>query len=177
MALYEAPLRIKKGAIMTEHAKDESASIGHARPKGEYKMMLVLLAICAALFVDSLNSEGVFQGQSAGPGSIPQLVGAVTLLMILGLAIQFFRQGYKEGTFAELMRHLFDRDVVILLVTLTIYGFIIEIIHFVPATFLFLVTTMYLLDPKKLLLKIAVSAGTLGGLYLIFSTLFRVVLP
>jgi hypothetical protein len=97
--------------------------------------------------------------------------------MILGLAIQLFRKGYKEGTLADLIRHLFDRDVLILLITLTIYGLIIEIIHFIPATFLFLVTTMYLLDPRKLLLKIAVSAGTLAGLYLIFSTLFRVVLP
>ena len=36
---------------------------------------------------------------------------------------------------------------------------------------------MYLLDPKKFWLKVLVSAGTLAALYLIFSTLFRVVLP
>jgi hypothetical protein len=36
---------------------------------------------------------------------------------------------------------------------------------------------MYLLEPKKLLLKVIVSAGTLAVLYLIFSTLFQVVLP
>ena len=162
---------------MSEHDKDGTIVADHERPKGEYKMMLLLFIICLALFVDSLKSEGLFQGHSAGPGSIPQLVGAVTLLMIVGLAIQFLRKGYKEGTFVDLMHHLFDRDVVILLVTLTIYGFIVETIHFVPATFLFLVATMYLLDPKKLLLKIAVSAGTLAVLYLIFSTLFRVVLP
>ena len=37
--------------------------------------------------------------------------------------------------------------------------------------------TMYLLEPDKLVLKLVVSAGTLGLLYLIFSTLFQVVLP
>lgn len=162
---------------MTEHGQDGSIISDHERPKGEYKMMLVLFLISAALFGDSLSSEGFFQGVSAGPGSIPQLAGAMTLLMIAGLAIQFFRKGYKEGTFADLMHHLFDREVVILLVTLTIYGFIVETIHFVPATFLFLVVTMYLLEPKKLLLKIVVSAGVLAVLYLIFSTLFQVVLP
>ncbi|MDR0440190.1 MAG: tripartite tricarboxylate transporter TctB family protein [Candidatus Accumulibacter sp.] len=162
---------------MDEHTKDGSMTPDRARPKGEYKMMLVLFAICVALFADSLRSEGVFQGVSAGPGSIPQIVGALTLLMIAGLAVQFFRQGYREGGFTDLMHHLFNREVVILLVTLTIYGFIVETIHFIPATFLFLVTTMYLLDPKKLLLKIVVSAGTLAALYVIFSTLFRVVLP
>jgi hypothetical protein len=148
-----------------------------ARPKGEYKMMLVLLIICGALFVDSLRSPGVFQGQSAGPGSIPQLVALSLVLMLIGLAIQFIRRGYREGSFGDLMHHLFDKEVVILLTTLTIYGFIVETIHFVPATFLFLVATMYLLDPKQLLLKVIVSGATLGVLYLIFSTLFQVVLP
>ncbi len=162
---------------MSEHAQDGSIVTERARPKGEYKMMLLLFIICVALFIDSLKSEGIFQGHSAGPGSIPQLVGGILILMIIGLAIQFARKGYKEGTFADLLHHLFDREVVILLITLTIYGFIVETIHFVPATFLFLVSTMYLLEPKKLLLKIIVSAGTLAVLYLIFSTLFRVVLP
>jgi hypothetical protein len=166
---------------MSEHAKDGTVVADHSRPKGEYKMMILLLIICVALFVDSLRSEGIFQGHSAGPGSIPPNVfpwgSEYPILMILGLAIQFFRQGYKEGSLKDLAHHLFDREVVILMVTLTIYGFIVEAIHFVPATFLFLVTTMYLLDPKKFWLKVLVSAGTLAALYLIFSTLFRVVLP
>jgi putative tricarboxylic transport membrane protein len=162
---------------MSEHAKDGSIKPDHARPRGEYKMMLVLFVICMALFVDSLRSPGVFQGHSAGPGSIPQLVTGALLLMIVGLAIQFLSKGYREGSFGDLLHHLFDKQVVILLTTLTIYGFIVETIHFVPATFLFLVATMYLLEPTKLLLKVIVSAGTLAVLYLIFSTLFQVVLP
>ena len=147
------------------------------RPKGEYKMMLVLFVICLALFVDSLHSPGIFQGHSAGPGSIPQLVTGALLLMLVALAIQFARNGYREGSLGDLLHHLFDRQVIFLLATLTIYGFVVETIHFVPATFLFLVATMYLLEPKKLLLKVIVSAGTLAVLYLIFSTLFQVVLP
>jgi putative tricarboxylic transport membrane protein len=162
---------------MSEHANDGSMKPDHVRPKGEYKMMLVLFIICMALFVDSLRSPGFFQGHSAGPGSIPQLVTGALLLMIIGLAIQFLRRGYREGSFGDLLHHLFDKQVVILLTTLTVYGFVVETIHFVPATFLFLVTTMYLLEPKKLLLKVIVSAGTLAVLYLIFSTLFQVVLP
>ncbi len=162
---------------MSENTQNEIEITESPRPKGEYKMILVLLVICVALFVDSLRSEGIFQGNSAGPGSIPQLVGGALILMLVTLAIQFYRKGYKEGTFGDLIHHLFDKEVVILLITLTIYGFILETLHFLPATFLFLVTTMYLLEPKKLLLKIGVSAGTLAGLYLIFTTLFQVVLP
>ncbi len=146
-------------------------------PKGEYKMLALLMVICGALFYDSLRSPGLAQGESSGPGSIPQLVAGSLVLMVIALAIQFFRRGYKEGSFAETVHYLFDREVVVLLVTIAIYGLVIETIHFVPATFLFLVTTMYLLERKHLLLKIAVSAGTVGILYVIFSTLFQVVLP
>lgn len=147
------------------------------QPKGEYKMLALLMIICGALFYDSLRSPGLFQGVSSGPGSIPQLVAGALVLMVVALAIQCFRRGYKEGTWAETVHYLFDQEVVILLTTIAIYGLIIETIHFVAATFLFLVSTMYLLERKHLPLKIAVSAGTVGLLYLIFSTLFQVVLP
>lgn len=146
-------------------------------PHGEYKLMALLFAICMALFVGSLDSPGFFQGHSAGPGSIPQLVAGALLLMIIGLAVQYWRRGYREGSWAELMHHLFDRQVVVLLVNLCIYGFVLETLHFVPATFIFLVATMYLLERKQFWLKVVVSAGTLGLLYLIFTTLFQVVLP
>jgi putative tricarboxylic transport membrane protein len=144
---------------------------------GEYKVAAILLVISIALFIDSLRSEGIFQGRSAGPGSIPQLASGVLVLMLLGVVVQHVRSGYKEGTFADFARHVLDKDVVILLLTLTIYGFIVETIHFLPATFLFLVATMYLLERKKLVQKVLVSTGTLAGLYLIFTTVFRVVLP
>jgi putative tricarboxylic transport membrane protein len=162
---------------MSQHAQDGSLEQDPPRPKGEFKMMALLFVICGALFVDSLRSPGLFQGESAGPGSIPQLVTGALLLMIIGLAMQFLKRRYKEGTFGELIHHLFDKEVVILLVMLMLYGLVLETIHFVPATFLFLVGTMYLLDRSKPVLKVVVSAVTLAGLYLIFSTLFQVVLP
>lgn len=166
---------------MSENVEDGTATteqpIVQQPPKGEYKMLLLLLIICGGLFIDTLNSPGIFQGITSGPGSIPQLVAGALILMILALAIQCLSRGYKEGSFAESLHYLFDKDVVILIATVLVYGLIVETIHFVPATFLFLVATMYLLERKHLPLKIAVSAGTVGGLYLIFSTLFQVVLP
>ena len=162
---------------MTESAKDEPAPSAPVRPKGEYKMLLLMFVISMGLFVDSLRSEGIFQGVSAGPGSIPQLVAGALVLLIATLAIQYFKAGYKEGSFADLLHYLFEKDVVILMVTLTIYAFILEPIHFIPATFLFLASTMYLLERKHFLLKVGVSAATVAGCYLVFSTLFQVVLP
>jgi hypothetical protein len=162
---------------MSDPNKDESAPPERTLPKGEFKMMLLLFVIALALFIGALDSPGFFQGESAGPGSIPQLVSGSLVLMIAALAVQTFRRAYREGSFADLMHHLFDKQVIVLLVAVTIYGLVVETIHFVPATFIFLVAVMYLLEPGKLMLKLVVSAGTLGVLYLIFSTLFQVVLP
>ena len=162
---------------MSEHAQDGSVEEERPRPKGEYKMMLLLFIICVALFVDSLRSPGIFQGESAGPGSIPQLVAGALVLMVLVLAVQGIRRGYREGSLRECAHYLFDKDVVILLISVSIYGLVVETLHFVPATFLFLVSTMFLFDRRQLLLKIAISAGTVGALHLVFSQLFQVVLP
>ena len=167
---------------MTEQAKEINPTAEHPvvaspPPKGEYKMLALLMIICGALLYDSLRSPGLAQGVSSGPGSIPQLVAGALVLMVVALAIQCLVRGYKEGSWAETVHYLFDKEVVTLLSTLAVYGLVIETIHFVPATFLFLVATMYLLERKQVLLKIAVSAGTVGVLYLIFSTLFQVVLP
>lgn len=145
--------------------------------KGEYKMLALLLIICGALFADSLGVKGIFQGIPSGPGGIPQLVSGGLVLLILGLAVGLLKRGYKEGTLQETIKYLFNQEVVILLIMLVLYGLVLETIHFIPATFLFLVGTMYLLDRTRLVHKIIVSAGTLAVLVLIFSTIFQVVLP
>jgi hypothetical protein len=167
---------------MSELEKDKTESndppiVVQPPPPGEYKMLVLLFVICGGLFIDSLNSPGLFQGVTAGPGSIPQLVSGALVLMIIVLTVQWMTKGYKEGSLAAFAHYLFDKDVVKLITTILIYGFVVETLHFIPATFLFLVITMYWLERKHLLLKIGVSAGTVGGLYLIFSTLFQVVLP
>jgi hypothetical protein len=140
-------------------------------------MLAFLLVVCIALFVDSLRSPGVFQGISNGPGSIPQIVTGSLVLMLGYLVVQLVAKRYKEGSIKDAVLYLFNKDVVVLLSTLIVYGLVLELIHFIPATFIFLVATMYLLDPKKLMQKAVISAGTLAVLYLIFSTLFQVVLP
>lgn len=162
---------------MSEQVKDEPEIAEAPRPAGEYKMLALLFVICLGLFIDSLRSPGLAQGESSGPGSIPQLVAGALVLMVITLAVQFFRKGYREGSLHDFLLHLFEKEVVILLITLSIYGFVLETLTFVPSTFLFLVSTMYLLERKQLKLKIAVSAGTVAALYFIFSTLFQVVLP
>ena len=148
-----------------------------ASAKGEFKMLALLFVMFAALFIDSLQVEGIFQGRSSGPGGIPQIVCFLMLILVGVQTASLYKQGYKEGTFSELIHYLFDKDVVILLVMVVFYGALVETLHFIPTTILFLATTMYLLERTNLIKKILISVSTVAVLVLIFSTIFQVVLP
>ena len=155
---------------MTELEKEPttvSTQTAEARPlpAGELKMLALLFVICAALLADALRSPGVYQGVSAGPGSIPQIVAGALVVMVLGLAVSHLRKGYREGSLRDLVHYLFDREVVLLIVTVSIYGLIIEPLGFVPSTVLFLVGTMFLLDPSGNALEFKAFADIAGQLF------------
>ncbi|MCX7779467.1 MAG: tripartite tricarboxylate transporter TctB family protein [Negativicutes bacterium] len=164
---------------MSELPQAQTAHTPKGKPqkKGELKMLALLFVIFGALFLDSLRLDGAFQGHYSGPGGIPQLVSALMLVLIVVAAVNLLRQGYKEGTFQDIVTFLFDKDVVILLIMVTLYGLLVETLTFIPTSILFLVGTMYLLERKNLIRKIVISVSTVAVLVLIFSTIFQVVLP
>jgi putative tricarboxylic transport membrane protein len=164
---------------MTEDIQENTVATEEKKPlpKGEIKMLVLLFCIGAALFVDSLRVKGIFEGASAGPGSIPQMVSLAIILMVVGIGVTLYRQGYKEGSIKDVILYLFDREVVMLLITVSLYGVLVEPLGFVASTIIFLVSTMYLLDRKQLVKKVIISVATVAVLVLIFSTFFQVVLP
>ncbi|MDA8226322.1 MAG: tripartite tricarboxylate transporter TctB family protein [Desulfitobacterium hafniense] len=160
-----------------ESSKEQTAAEPKPSPKGELKMCALLLVISGALFVDSLKVDGIFQGVSNGPGSIPQLVSGLLVLMVISVAVSLLVKGYKEGSFKELAHYLFNKEVLILLAAIILYGWLVEILHFIPTTILFLILTMYVFDRKQFVKKLIISVGTVAVLVLIFKTLFQVILP
>jgi putative tricarboxylic transport membrane protein len=54
---------------------------------------------------------------------------------------------------------------------------LLERLGFVVASYLFLVVSMFLLGSRRVLLNLAVSAVSLAAIYVIFQTVFAVVLP
>lgn len=164
---------------MTEDIQENTAATEEKKtlPKGEFKMLVLLLLISGALFWDSLRVKGIVDGVSAGPGSIPQMVSLGMIVMILGIGVTLVRQGYKEGSLKDAVHYLFDKEVVMLLITVALYGILVEPLGFIASTIIFLVSTMYLLDRKQIVKKIIISVATVAVLVLIFSTFFQVVLP
>lgn len=160
--------------LQDEQVKDEVTKIQRS---GEYKMLTLLFIIFAALFADSLRVEGIYQGRSNGPGSIPQIVCTIMLILVAVQAAVLWRQGYQEGTLRDVVKHLFNKDVLILFVMVVLYGLLVETLTFVPTSIIFLIAAMYFLERTHLVKKVVISVSVVACLYVIFSTIFQVVLP
>jgi hypothetical protein len=129
----------------------------------------------ARLFIEALKLNGVFQGQWAGPGSLAQMLLLAMGVLIIALMASAWRQG--SAALRATVSYLFSRDAVLLLFTVIAYTFAMGILGFEVATFVFLLSSMYLLDSRKPLQKAIIALATVGVVYLIFSMLFEVILP
>lgn len=164
--------------LENQQAAAESTTVERGNPAGELKLLALLMLIGVALFVDSLNVDGLFQGVNNGPGTIAQIIALALIFLVGSRAVSLMRDpAYREGTWKDVKAYLFDQQVIILIVMIILYGFLVEKLHFVPTSILFLITTMYLLDRKNLIKKAIISCIFVGILYLVFSTAFQVVLP
>ena len=127
--------------------------------------------------MQSLKVKGIFQGSLSGPGSIPQIITIITLAMVIKLIFNLLKKGNRFGNVRGIVDYLFCKNNIILLISVTIYALILEKLHFKISTFIFLFVTMYLLDKKSSIKKFVISAATLIVLELIFSGIFKVILP
>lgn len=146
-------------------------------PKGELKLLAILLFMGLAWLYESLKVPGVFQGVSNGPGSIAQLVAVALVLMTVSHGFTLIKSGYKEGTWADVVEYLFGSKVVMMIIAIIAYGLLVETLTFVPASIIFCTVMMYLFERKDLIKKAIISCVFIGVLYLIFSTVFQIVLP
>lgn len=168
---------------MTDTEKDTASApametvIDKGVPKGELKLQGLLLIMGIGWFIDSLKVDGIFQGANNGPGTIAQLVAMALIAMVLGRVYVLLRAGHKDGSWRDLKGYLFDNQVILVIVMVLLYGLLVETLHFVPTSIIFLSVTMYLLDRKNPVKKVIISCIFVGVLYLIFSTAFQVVLP
>jgi len=121
---------------------------------------------------ESITSAGMFPMLSA-------LVMAITaFLAILGVA----KAPAEPLVAGENLRQSFVRRItppVFVLFTLAVVGFMLLLnkLGFVVSAYLFLVVSMRLLGSVRWLFNLMLSAISLGVVYLIFQTIFSVILP
>ncbi|WP_020617984.1 tripartite tricarboxylate transporter TctB family protein [Paenibacillus daejeonensis] len=144
---------------------------------GEYLLVGLLFLVVGALFLESLKLPGIYQGYTNHAGTLPQTVISLILLLLGVQAVSLLRRRGTLGSLREARSYLFSKDVLVLIVGVSAYAFLVELLHFEITTFLFLWSCMMFLDWRRPWLKLLVSLGTVAGLILVFYTIFHIVLP
>lgn len=147
---------------------------------GETAFTWLMLAFSLFVLVQAYRISG-FSSVSS-PGMFPMLAAAAMVISLVLLLLDN-RQAKKPDAHDlkdELWRaaqNIFLPEILIYSGIIVLYMILIEPLHFLPSSFLFLAGSMMYLKGSTPVKALFISVGTLGGIYLIFRTLFRVILP
>lgn len=160
---------------INEHSKQQN--IEHKQKTGELYFLMILFLLFSVFFIDALKYEGVIEGRINGSGIVPQFISVVVLIMILMLFIKTLKNNDKKIKIAEILKFLFCREVIIIIMMIILYAVLIEKLHFVPTTMFFLFFTMLFLDKTRIGNKFVVSTCTIASIFVIFRYIFNIILP
>lgn len=150
------------------------------RLAGELVFMLVLLAF--SLFM-LWTAWGISKFESlTSAGAFPMVATAVMVLCALQIVrrtatLERAGSPADESLARQFLRQLTPSVVVSFTVAIAAYMLLLEPLGFLPASYLFLVVSMGLLGSRRWGLNLLVSALALAAIYVIFQTVFSVVLP
>ena len=154
--------------------------ITRRRLPGERVFLLLLSLASAFLLWQSYRISGFSSITSAGV--YPMLVSATMLVCTLVVLWQAAHAEAEpaapgESRAQHFLRRLLPAEVVTFTLAIAIYMLALEWLGFVIASYLFLLGSMRVLGSRRWVLNVVVSALSLAAIYLIFQTVFAVVLP
>jgi len=120
---------------------------------------------------------GMGSGASPGPGFIPfaiaALLGLMSLYLCLCGVIQIVK-GYREK---KAFKEIGWGKALLVLILLAGYGAFLNVLGFPFATFIFMMSLLWMVGRQKLALSLTVSLLTAACAYLLFIVLFDLPLP
>lgn len=161
----------EKGFMMIENRKLRD---------GEGLVCWLLLAF--SLFVLALAYQISGFSSISSAGTFPMGAAAVMVVSMLFLLFDNRKctKPDSESRFEEwgaAIREIFPLVILVYLAIVIIYVALIEPLHFLPVSFGFLLLSMIYLKGSSALKSLIISALTLGGIYIVFLYVFKVVLP
>lgn len=154
-------------------------STRHRLP-GEATFTILLFALSLFLLWQAYGISGFSSLSSAG--LFPMAATATMAIAMLRIVVQTLRApaeaaGAGESRAAHFVRRLTPGVLVAFTLATAVYMFALEWLGFVASSYLFLVASMFLLGSRRIFLNLGVSALALAAIYVIFHTVFEVVLP
>lgn len=150
------------------------------RLPGELSFLVVLLL--ASLFL-LWTAYGISKFESlTSAGAFPMFAAAVMVICAVLILRDAVRAAPAEGQAgeslaAQFVRRLTPPVLVGFTVAIALYMVLLQPLGFLLASYLFLVASMALLGSRRWGLNLLVSAVALAGIYVVFQTVFAVVLP
>jgi putative tricarboxylic transport membrane protein len=150
------------------------------RLAGEIVFSLLLVAVSLFLLWTAYGISGFSSITSAG--AFPMFATLVMVISGVAVFVQTVRAPLREpeagdSPLQQFLRQLTPAVVVLFTALIAAYMLLLQPLGFLLASYLFLVASMWLLGSRRLLLNLGLSAVCLAAIYLIFQTVFSVVLP
>ena len=151
-----------------------------ARLPGETGFCVVILLFSVTFLYLSYKISGFSSWTSAG--SLPM---GTTLVMTVASIVILFRELAKpapqlraaESLTRGFFEQVFPLRHIIFVGVLIVYMFLLEPLGFITDSYLYLIASSVVLGERRWLRLILVNALTLAAVYLVFQTVFSVVLP
>jgi putative tricarboxylic transport membrane protein len=154
--------------------------IKRRRPAGEIGFTILLLALSAFML---WTAYGISHFESlTSAGAFPMVATGVMLLTGIANVVHALREQPTERQPGESLWAKFGRELTPLVLVafaaaILVYMLALEWTGFVLSSYVFLVVSMWLLGSRRLVLNLVVSALSLAAIYIVFQTVFSVVLP
>ncbi len=146
---------------------------------GEYYFDLIMLLVSLVVLFLAYQISGF---QLCAAGTFPLASSAVMVLSML-LSLRSSRIKRRAGTargseeLKLVMESVFTRDVLVYACLAVLYILAIDLLHFLPTSFVFIALSIIYLKGSTPIKAIVISAGTLFSIYMIFQYFFQVLLP
>ena len=146
---------------------------------GELYFDYFVLAFSIFLLIVAYQISGF---SISGPGTFPMASTVVMVFSMLFVIIgnRKAEREVKDGFFSECrqaIREVFTPTFFIYTIIAIAYVVLIQPLHFLPASFLFLIISMIFLKGSSPINAVLISTGTLTFIYVIFLYFFKVLLP
>ncbi len=147
---------------------------------GESVFAWLMLALSLFTLFEAYLISG-FKSVSS-PGMFPMAAATVMVLSVATVILNN-RKLDKPDTetakeeFKQVLHEVFPKVFIIYVVIVAGYMLIFERLTFVPSSAAFLFASIFFLKGGGLVKSLLISAGSLAVIYVIFHTIFRVVLP
>ncbi|MDI6726543.1 MAG: tripartite tricarboxylate transporter TctB family protein [Smithellaceae bacterium] len=146
-----------------------------ARP-GERQLLWFLIALSLAVLIYSFTLP---HENLSSPGFFPLFIG--TILLVTALRILWTKRKFtRDVTIGQELRQaaslVFPKTVTVFTLILILYILLLSPLHFIFSSYLFLVGSFIFLKGTTWIRAFLIAACVLGGIYLVFQYIFKVIL-